>query len=280
MVGTGKGAENGILLCSGEALERAGKIQTVVLDKTGTITRGQPEVTDVFVANDKIDQTELLRLAASVEQGSEHPLGQALVAEAGNRNLALAQPEGFHAEAGFGVGAAVNGRQVFVGNMRMMENQKLDLDAFKTQLASLQTEGKTAMLVSVDGQLAGLIAVADKIKDGSAEAIDELHKMKLNVVMLTGDNQQTAEAIARQSGVDQVIAEVLPTGKADEIKRLQQAGTVVAMVGDGVNDAPALAQADVGLAIGTRNGCGHGGCSHHVDERQPARRRQGDCALT
>ena len=251
MVGTGKGAENGILLRSGEALERAGKIQTVVLDKTGTITRGQPEVTDIFATTDKVDQTRLLRLAASVEQGSEHPLGQALVAEAGNRNLVLAQPEGFHAEAGFGVTATVEGRQVSVGNMRMMEDQKVDLDAIKAQIASLQTEGKTAMLISVDGQLAGLIAVADKIKDGSAAAIDELHKMKLNVVMLTGDNRQTAEAIARQSGVDQVIAEVLPTGKADEIKRLQQAGTVVAMVGDGVNDAPALAQADVGLAIGT-----------------------------
>jgi Cu+-exporting ATPase len=251
MVGTGKGAENGILLRSGEALERAGKIQTVVLDKTGTITRGQPEVTDIFVSDSGLDRAELLRLAASVEQGSEHPLGQALVAETGNRNLMLTTPEGFHAEAGFGVTATVEGRQIFVGNMRMMEGQGIDLVAVKEQIASLQSEGKTAMLVSVDGKLAGLIAVADKIKEGSAEAINELHKMKLNVVMLTGDNRQTAEAIARQAGVDQVIADVQPTGKADEIKRLQQMGTVVAMVGDGVNDAPALAQADVGLAIGT-----------------------------
>jgi Cu+-exporting ATPase len=251
MVGTGKGAENGILLRSGEALERAGRIQTVVLDKTGTITRGQPEVTDIFAIDSKIDQTEILRLAASVEQGSEHPLGQALVAEAGNRNLVLEQPEGFHAEAGFGVTAAVGRVQVSVGNTRMMENQKIDLDVVKAQVAAFQAEGKTAMLVSTDGQLAGVVAVADKIKDGSAQAIAELHKMKLQVVMLTGDNRQTANAIARQAGVDQVIAEVLPSEKADEIKRLQQAGAVVAMVGDGVNDAPALAQADVGLAIGT-----------------------------
>jgi Cu+-exporting ATPase len=251
MVGTGKGAENGILLRSGEALERAGRIQTVVLDKTGTITRGQPEVTDIFVIDSKIDQTEILRLAASVEQGSEHPLGQALVAEAGNRNLVLEQPEGFRAEAGFGVTAAVGRIQVSVGNTRMMENQKIDLDAVKAQVTAFQAVGKTAMLVSTDGQLAGVVAVADKIKDGSAQAIAELHKMKLQVVMLTGDNQQTANAIARQSGVDQVIAEVLPSEKADEIKRLQQAGAVVAVVGDGINDAPALAQADVGLAIGT-----------------------------
>jgi Cu+-exporting ATPase len=251
MVGTGKGAENGILLRSGEALERAGRIQTVVLDKTGTITRGQPEVTDIFVIDSKIDQTEILRLAASVEQGSEHPLGQALVAEAGNRNLVLEQPEGFRAEAGFGVTAAVGRIQVSVGNTRMMENQKIDLDAVKAQVTAFQAVGKTAMLVSTDGQLAGVVAVADKIKDGSAQAIAELHKMKLQVVMLTGDNQQTASAIARQAGVDQVIAEVLPSEKADEIKRLQQAGAVVAVVGDGINDAPALAQADVGLAIGT-----------------------------
>jgi Cu+-exporting ATPase len=223
----------------------------VVLDKTGTITRGQPEVTDIFVIDSKIDQTEILRLAASVEQGSEHPLGQALVAEAGNRNLVLEQPEGFRAEAGFGVTAAVGRIQVSVGNTRMMENQKIDLDAVKAQVIAFQAEGKTAMLVSTDGQLAGVVAVADKIKDGSAQAIAELHKMKLQVVMLTGDNQQTANAIARQAGVDQVIAEVLPSEKADEIKRLQQAGAVVAVVGDGINDAPALAQADVGLAIGT-----------------------------
>ncbi|HTX78578.1 MAG TPA: heavy metal translocating P-type ATPase [Longilinea sp.] len=251
MVGTGKGAENGILLRSGEALERAGKIQMVVLDKTGTITRGQPEVTDIAVVGSKFDQAELLRLAASVEQGSEHPLGQAMVAEAGNRNLTLIQPEGFHAEAGLGVTATVEGRQVSVGNLRMMEDQEISLSVVKAQVTAFQSEGKTAMLVSVDGDLAGVIAVADKIKEDSAEAIADLHKMKLQVVMLTGDNQQTANAIAKQAGVDQVIAEVLPNGKADEIKRLQQAGMVVAMVGDGVNDAPALAQADVGLAIGT-----------------------------
>lgn len=252
MVGTGKGAEWGILLKSGEALERAGQLTTVVLDKTGTITRGQPAVTDIITNHEsRITEDEFLRLAASVERGSEHPLGEALVAEAGNRGLTLGEPEGFRAEAGQGVVAQVDGRAVWVGNARLMAAQGLALAAWESDLARLQGEGKTAMLVAVDGAVAGLIAVADTVKEGSAEAIAALHALGLQVAMLTGDNRQTAEAIARQVGVDRVLAEVLPGAKAAEIKRFQASGAVVAMVGDGINDAPALAQADVGIAIGT-----------------------------
>ncbi|RME06995.1 MAG: copper-translocating P-type ATPase, partial [Anaerolineae bacterium] len=249
MVGTGKGAEVGILLKSGEALERAGRLTTVVLDKTGTITRGQPAVTDVVV--DGMEEDELLRLAASVEQGSEHPLGEAIWAEAGDRGLKLAEPEGFRAEVGHGVEAVVEGHHVLVGNRRMMESRGLALNGLEEAVARLQAEARTAMLVAVDDAVRGVIAVADTIKDGSAEAIRQLHELGLKVVMITGDNRATAEAIAARVGVDQVLAEVLPGDKAAEIKRLQEAGEVVAMVGDGINDAPALAQADVGIAIGT-----------------------------
>ncbi len=278
MVGTGKGAELGILLKSGEALERAGRLTTVVLDKTGTITKGQPAVTDVVTNNelrmtncgsadrrisgsaDQISPTpysllltpdEVLRLAASVEKGSEHPLGEAIVAEAGNRGLTLVAPEGFQAEAGHGVAAQVEGREVLVGNLRMMTERGLPLNGWEADVMRLQGEGKTAMLVVVDGAVVGVIAVADTVKDSSAAAIANLHALGLRVAMLTGDNRQTAEAIARQVGVERVLAEVLPGAKAAEVKQLQAAGEIVAMVGDGVNDAPALAQADVGIAIGT-----------------------------
>ncbi len=253
MVGTGKGAEAGILFRNSEALERAGKVNVVVLDKTGTITKGQPAVTDIVV-NDQLSVTgdELLRLAASVEKGSEHPLGEAIWAEATTRGLVLAEPAGFKAEAGHGVQAEVEGRSVIVGNKRMFEARGIQLSRLESEVARLQSEAKTAMLVAVDNEVAGIIAVADTIKDGSKDAIDELHKMDLQVAMITGDNQKTAEAIARQVGVDTVLAEVLPEGKSSEVKKLQtSSSSVVAMVGDGVNDAPALAQADVGLAIGT-----------------------------
>jgi len=251
MVGTGRGAEIGILLRSGEALERAGHIKTVVLDKTGTITRGQPVVTDVYAQGFPAGENELLRLAASVEKGSEHPLGESLVAEAGNRGLTLGDPQAFSAVPGKGVKAVVDGKEIGVGSRSWFQDLGLSLSGFTDAIDRFEAQAKTAMLISVDGKLAGLVAVADTIKEGSRQAVDDLHALGLRVVMLTGDNPQTAKAIAAQAGIDDVIANVLPGGKTDEIKKLQSAGQVVAMVGDGINDAPALTQADVGMAIGT-----------------------------
>ncbi len=260
MVGTGKGAEMGILLRSGEALERAGRISIVVLDKTGTITKGQPAVTDVLghwedqssIERDRIfNANEVLRLAASVEKGSEHPLGEAIWAEATSRTLELSEASSFVAEAGFGVSAMVDGHSVLVGNLRMMETHGVGLNGFQEDVDGLQDKARTAMLVAIDGEVQGVIGVADTLKEGSIEAIRELHSMGLKVAMITGDNQKTAQAIAREVGVDQVFAEVLPGEKAEKVVALQQAGEIVAMVGDGINDAPALAQADIGIAIGT-----------------------------
>lgn len=250
MVGTGKGAEMGILLKTSEALERAGQVNMVVLDKTGTITRGQPAVTDV-VTRAELSADELLRLAASVEKGSEHPLGEAVLAEAGNRALILADAVGFAATPGGGVEAEVDGRRVMVGSPRMITERGLNADLYAGDVARLQSEGKTTVLVAVDQTVCGAIAIADTVKEGSVEAIRQLHGMGIQVAMLTGDNAQTAQAIARQVGIDRVLAEVLPGDKAAEVKNLQAQGFVTAMVGDGVNDAPALAQADVGIAIGT-----------------------------
>jgi len=250
MVGTGKGAETGILLKSSEALERAGHVRVVVLDKTGTITRGQPTMTDITAVNGW-KEDDLLRLAASVEKASEHPLGEAIVAAAGEREIMVQPIARFEAKAGHGVTAEVEGRMVSIGNSKMMQEAAVSILQYVSQIEDLQAGGKTAMLVAVDGLLAGIIAVADTIKEGSADAVRSLQEMGLEVVMLTGDNRQTAKAIGRQAGVDYVVAEVLPGEKSARVKELQQSGKIVAMVGDGINDAPALAQADVGIAIGT-----------------------------
>ncbi|MCC6957531.1 MAG: copper-translocating P-type ATPase [Anaerolineales bacterium] len=262
MVGSGKGAELGILFKSGQALEQAGKATIVALDKTGTITRGQPAVTDIILAGpdkspgadggDELQRkNDLLRLAASVEKGSEHPLGEAIYARAEELGLALAEPQGFQAVVGHGVEAEVDGRRVLVGNLKLMNERGMAVNGLAQTIDRLQQEAKTAVLIGVDGRVEGVVGVADTVKENSKEAIAELHRMGLKVAMITGDNRATAAAIARQVEVDTVIAEVLPGGKVDQVKKLQESGEVVAMVGDGINDAPALAQAEVGIAIGT-----------------------------
>ncbi|NLY53782.1 MAG: copper-translocating P-type ATPase [Firmicutes bacterium] len=252
MVGTGKGAENGILFKGGEHLENAHRVQDIILDKTGTITRGEPAVTDI-VAFDPFTEVELLSLAASVERGSEHPLGQAIVRHAQERGLDLVQVVDFQAVPGHGIVAEAAGRQVLVGNRRLMSDHSLDFSVRVATLEQLEEQGKTAMLVAIAGRIAGIIAVADTVKPESAQAIADLQAMGLEVYMLTGDNWRTARAIAQQVGIDQdhVVAEVLPEHKADVVQKLRQNGRTVAMVGDGINDAPALATADVGMAIGT-----------------------------
>jgi Cu+-exporting ATPase len=250
MVGTGKGAENGVLIRSGEALETAHKIRAIILDKTGTLTQGRPVVTDLVPA-DGNSPDELLALAASAERGSEHPLGEAIVTAARERGLALAEPREFEAIPGHGIEASVDGRRLLLGNWKLMSDRGYSLDGLADKALAFSDQGKTAMFVALDGKPAGIVAVADTIKPGSREAVAELHRMGIEVAMLTGDNRRTAQAIAEQLGIDRVLAEVLPEQKAEEVKKLQAEGKVVAMVGDGINDAPALAQADVGIAIGT-----------------------------
>ncbi|MCH8025431.1 MAG: copper-translocating P-type ATPase [Chloroflexi bacterium] len=267
MVGTGKGAEHGILIRGGESLETAHKITTVVLDKTGTITEGKPSVTDVVAANG-LPPDELLRLAASAERGSEHPLAEAIVAEAKARGIALAEAEQFQALPGHGIEAQVDGHRLLLGNAKLMQDngrsaeqaneaqgraieRPYDLDGLASQAEALANDGKTPMFVAVDGQVAGIIAVADTLKPEAREAVSGLRSAGIEVAMLTGDNRRTAEAIARQAGIERVMAEVLPEEKAAQVRALQEQGEVVAMVGDGINDAPALAQADIGIAIGT-----------------------------
>ena len=257
MVGTGKGAEQGILFKNSEALERAHEMRAVVLDKTGTITRGEPSVTDVAVAHRdeearETDRRSLLQLAASAELGSEHPIGKAIVLAAQQEGLELSDPEDFEAVTGQGIAATVGGRQVLVGSDALLRSRSARIDGLKAALARLEGEAKTAMLVAADGEALGIVAVADTVKEGSAEAIRLMQEMGLLVVMLTGDNQRTAEAIGEQVGLQRVVARVLPGEKAVQVKSLQdESGSVVGMVGDGINDAPALAQADVGIALGT-----------------------------
>jgi Cu+-exporting ATPase len=250
MVGTGKGAENGILIRGAEALETAHQLNTIVLDKTGTLTKGEPSVTDI-IGSEKFTKNQILILAASAEKGSEHPLGEAIVKKAREEDLNLLDPKDFQAIAGYGIEAMVDSKKVLFGNLRLMEEKKVSLNGLLNKAEQLSNEGKTSMFLAVEGKGAGIIAVADTLKENSKKAVEALHQMGLEVVMLTGDNQRTAKAIASQIGIDRILAEVLPEMKAEEIKRLQSEGKKVGMVGDGINDAPALAQADVGIAIGT-----------------------------
>jgi len=250
MVGTGKGAENGILIKSGEHLERAHKMDTIVLDKTGTITRGEPEVIDI-VAFDEIEERELLRIAATVEKASEHPLGQAIVRKGEKESLMITRPESFTAIPGKGLKATLEDEEILIGNRRLMEEYSISIGKAEKELFRLEEEGKTAMIIAIGGKIAGIIAVADQLKDNSKEAIRELQNMGLEVYMLTGDNERTANAIARQVGIDNVLAEVLPENKAEVVEQIKEEGKHVGMVGDGINDAPALVAADVGFAIGT-----------------------------
>ncbi len=250
MVGSGMGAEHGILIRSGEAIQTLKDVKVVIFDKTGTITKGKPEVTDVVAVNG-FDEAEVVRLAASAERGSEHPLGRAIVERAEQDELVLEEPQDFQAIRGKGVVARVGNKSVLVGSRRLMQDHGIDPSAVEAQMRALEEEAKTAMLVAVDGQLAGVIAVADTLKEDSVLAIQELHRMGLQTAMITGDNRRTAEAIARKVGIDHVLAEVLPDGKVAEVKKLQEQFGLVAFVGDGINDAPALTQANVGIAIGT-----------------------------
>ncbi len=250
MVGTGKGAENGVLIKGGEALESTHKIRTIVFDKTGTITEGRPEVTDI-ITTDIIDKQKLLQIAASAEKGSEHPLGEAIVRGAEKENLEIIKLDRFNNIPGHGIEVELDGKVVYLGNRKLMLNQEVDLSSLETESDRLASEGKTPMYISFGSRLAGIIAVADIVKDSSARAIQKLHQMGIEVAMITGDNKRTAEAIAKQVGIDRVLAEVLPEDKANEVKKLQAEGKKVAMVGDGINDAPALAQADIGIAIGS-----------------------------
>ncbi|MCL4303806.1 MAG: heavy metal translocating P-type ATPase [Anaerolineae bacterium] len=269
VVGMGKGATQGILFKNSAALEKGHALQAIVLDKTGTITKGEPAVTDVIVnselsmVNSERSKTAtassfiphpssfILRLAASAERGSEHPLGEAVVRAAQEQGLALSEPAGFEAIAGHGIAAEVDGHKILIGNARLMESRQIALNGLGQKVQQLQNEAKTAMWVAVDGQASAVIGIADTIKEGSKEAIADLKRQGLQVVMMTGDNQATAHAIAAEVGIDRVLAEVLPGDKAANVAKLQAEGLVVGMVGDGINDAPALAQADVGIAIGT-----------------------------
>jgi len=250
MAGSGKGAEYGILFKGADAMEATARLNAVIFDKTGTLTRGEPSVTDIF-SEGQLSRDEVLRLAAVAEKNSEHPLGEAIVRGARDKGLVVEDAESFNAIPGHGVEARLDSRTILLGNRKLMAERKVPLDGLATEAERLEYEGKTAMFVSINGRPAGIVAVADTLKETSALAVKELHRMGLKVAMITGDNKRTAEAIARQVGIDRVLAEVLPEDKANEVKKLQAEGLKVGMVGDGINDAPALAQADVGIAIGS-----------------------------
>ena len=249
MVGTGKGAEYGVLIKGGEALETTHKLSKLILDKTGTITEGKPKVTDIVTTN--LSEEQLLIYAASAEKGSEHPLGEAIVRAAIDRGYQLCELESFNAIPGHGIEVSIQGKQMLLGNKKLMIEKTIDVSSLSETSDQLAYDGKTPMYMAIDGQLAGIIAVADTVKESSKKAIETLHQMGIKVAMITGDNQKTADAIARQVGIDLVLAEVLPADKANEVKKLQETGVKVGMVGDGINDAPALAQADIGIAIGS-----------------------------
>lgn len=250
MVGTGKGAKYGVLIKSGTALETAHRIQTIVFDKTGTLTEGKPKVTNIVTING-INEEYLLQIAATAEKGSEHPLGEAIVKGAEERNLEFKKTESFKAIPGHGIEVVIDGKKILLGNKRLMVESNISLENLEEASNKLAAEGKTPMYVAIEGSLSGIIAVADTVKENSKKAIERLHSMGIQVVMITGDNRRTAEAIAKQVGIDKTLAEVLPEDKANEVKKLQAEGKKVAMVGDGINDAPALAQADIGIAIGS-----------------------------
>jgi len=250
MVGTGKGAENGVLFKNGEALEITHKIQVAVFDKTGTITEGKPQVTDI-ITTDITNSETLLRIAASAEKGSEHPLGEAIVKRAEEQNITLSESKQFEALPGLGIQVFIDGQQILLGNKKLMKEKKVDLLQYEKASDNLAEEGKTPMYLAINGTLSGIIAVADIVKPSSSEAIRRLHTMGIKTAMITGDNKKTANAIAKQVGIDIVLAEVLPEEKANEVKKLQGEGKTVAMIGDGINDAPALAQANIGIAIGS-----------------------------
>lgn len=250
MVGTGKGAENGVLIKSGGALETTHKIETIVFDKTGTITEGKPKVTDIVTIKG-LSESDLLILAASAEKGSEHPLGEAIVNEAKERSLVFVKTDSFNAIPGLGIEVTIDGQHLLLGNKKLMDESHISLEDLAAISDELAGQGKTPMYIAKDGGIAGIIAVADTVKKNSLKAIEKLHEMGIEVAMITGDNKRTAEAIAKQVGIDRVLSEVLPEDKANEVKKLQAEGKKVAMVGDGINDAPALAQADIGIAIGS-----------------------------
>ncbi len=249
MVGTGRGAENGVLIKGGEALEMAHKLDTIVFDKTGTLTEGAPKLTDVFAVPGH-EENEVLYVAATAEKGSEHPLGEAIVKGAEKRNISLEKAENFQSVPGKGVEAYLEGKRILLGTRKLMEENKIPFEELEPKMRTFEENGKTAMLVALDNEVIGIVAVADTLKDNSREAVETLKKMGIEIVMITGDNARTASAIAKEVGIPRVLSEVLPEDKANEIKKLQAEGKLVGMVGDGINDAPALIQSDVGIAMG------------------------------